>query len=221
VIRDKLKQLEPDARYTVSLRQTATLQPIAGEHLVGPDGNVTLGMYGQVYVAGMTLAEAKTAIDKHLAAFLDQPDTSVAVFAYNSKVYYVIVEDAKRGDMVHRFPITGNETVLDALTQIKDVSSMEKKQISIARPAPGGAGTDVMLNVDWQEITKGAATGNNYQLLPGDRVFVASEEELKPQTVEGWPVPGRNRVFSSKKPPHAEPAKVTPSSSEPRAPDRY
>ena len=44
----------------VSFRVSAlpTLQPIAGEHLVGPDGMINMGSYGTVSVVGMTVNEA-------------------------------------------------------------------------------------------------------------------------------------------------------------------
>ena len=58
---------------SVQLVQSTGMQPITGEHLVAPDGTVNLGTYGLVYVAGMTLEEAKPAIETHLAKYLDEP----------------------------------------------------------------------------------------------------------------------------------------------------
>jgi polysaccharide export outer membrane protein len=165
---------EPDVSLT--LVQSAAMQPVTGEHLVSPDGTVNLGTYGLVYVAGMTLPEAKQAIESHLAQYLDQPQVSVSVFAYNSKVYYVITQGAGQGDVVTRLPVTGNETVLDAIAQINGLSPLSSKRIWIARPAPSGVGCDVILPVDWNQITAGAATATNYQVLPGDRVFVAEHK---------------------------------------------
>ena len=60
------------------------------------------------------------------------------MFAYNSKVYYVITEGAGQGDLVARLPITGNETVLDAISQINGLSRLSSKNIWIARPTPSG-----------------------------------------------------------------------------------
>ena len=77
---------------SVSLAQIAGQQTIAGEHLVGPDGYLNLGTYGSVYINGMTLEEAREAIEMHLSKFLEEPKISLDVFAYNSKVYYVIIE---------------------------------------------------------------------------------------------------------------------------------
>ncbi len=124
----------------------------------------------------MTLDDAKAAVEGQLAKFLDNPQVSVSVFAYNSKVYYVITEGAGSGDSVARLPITGNETVLDAIAQINGLSRLSSKNIWIARPAPGGAGCDIVLPVNWKEITKGAATATNYQILPGDRIFIAENK---------------------------------------------
>ena len=106
---------------------------------------------------------------------LDTPKISLDVFAYNSKVYYVIIEGAGTGDKVFRVPVTGNETVLDAIAQIGGLMEISSKEICIARPAPSGVGCDQILRVDWQAITKGAATATNYQILPGDRVFIPED----------------------------------------------
>jgi protein involved in polysaccharide export with SLBB domain len=174
-IKKVLESHYADPRVSVSVAQSAAMQPITGEHLVSPDGTVNLGMYGLVHLAGMTLPEAKQAVEKHLKAFLDQPEVAVSVFAYNSKVYYVIEDNVDKGDMVTRLTITGNETVLDALSQVNGLTGMKNKHIWIARPQTGGTATDTMIPVNWQEITAGAATATNYQVLPGDRIFIAEK----------------------------------------------
>jgi polysaccharide export outer membrane protein len=171
-----LKEILAEPHVSVQLSQSAGQQPITGEHLVAPDGTVNLGTYGQAYVAGLTLEEAKAAVDAQLAQSLDNPDVSLSVFAYNSKVYYVVTEGAGLGDTIVRFPVTGNETVLDAIAQVNGISRVSSKRIWIARPMPGGAGCDAILPVDWREITKGAGTATNYQILPGDRIFIAEDK---------------------------------------------
>ncbi len=175
-IEKHLKSILRDPQVSVSLSQTSGQQQIADQHLVGPDGMVNLGTYGLVYVAGMTITEAKAAIEAQLSNYLEQPKVSVDVFAYNSKVYYVITEGAGFGDTLVRVPITGNETVLDALAQVNGLSRLSSKNIWIARPTPGDIGCDQILPVDWSEITKGAATATNYQVMPGDRIFIAENK---------------------------------------------
>jgi len=168
---------------SVSLAESAGKQRIEGEHLVTPDGTVNLGSYGNVYVSGMTVAESKRAIERHLSQFLEAPEVSVDVFSYNSKRYYVITEGAGLGEGVNTFPVTGNETVLDAISQVQGLRQVSSKTIWIARPAPDGAGCDQILAVNWKEITRGGATATNYQLMPGDRVFIAEDKMLAFDTI--------------------------------------
>ena len=59
------------------------------------------------------------------------------VFSYNSKYYYVITEGAGQGDGV-LVPITGNETVLDAIAQTNGTSRLSSKNMWIAHPRQAG-----------------------------------------------------------------------------------
>ena len=170
-----LKRVLREPQVSLTLAQAAGQQQVTGEHLVGPDGTVNLGTYGSVYVTGLTLAEAKEVIEAQLDKFLDAPLVSVDVFSYNSKVYYVITEGAGQGDNVAKFPVTGNETVLDAIAQVNGLSKLSSKEIWIARPAPSGIGCDQVLPVDIDAIMRGGATATNYQLLAGDRLFIAQD----------------------------------------------
>jgi polysaccharide export outer membrane protein len=182
-----------DAQVSVTLVQLAGMQTIAGQHLVALDGTVTLGSYGSVYLVGMTLRQAKAAIDAHLSYYLEDPDVSVTVFAYNSKVYYVITSGAGLGDGVYSFPITGNETVLDAIARINGLTQVSSKRIWIARPQPEGP--PVLLKFDWHDVTAKGLAETNYQLLPGDRLYVAEDKLVALDTALGKIISPIERVF--------------------------
>ncbi|MDA1040299.1 MAG: polysaccharide biosynthesis/export family protein [Planctomycetota bacterium] len=184
-----------EPQVSLTLAEAAGQQQIAGEHLVGPDGTIQLGTYGSVHVTGLTLREAKSAIEAHLAAFLEAPLVSVDVYSYNSKVYYVITEGAGYGDNVARFPVTGNETVLDAIAGINGLSRLSSKEVWIARPAPSSMGCDQILPVDIEAIMKGGATATNYQLLPGDRVFIAQDHMVAFDSLVGRMTAPFERIF--------------------------
>src|SRR5262245_20062546 len=93
-----------EVKVTVTLAQSHGSQVIRGEHLVRPDGTVSLGTYGKVYVAGMTIEQIKAAIEAHLAKTLYKPEVDVDVLAYNSKFYYVITDFAGNGEQVTKLP---------------------------------------------------------------------------------------------------------------------
>jgi len=162
-----------DPKVSVALGASRGIQLIRGEHLVRPDGTVSLGNYGEVRVAGLTLPEAKKAIEQQLWKYLWEPEISLDVAGYNSKVYYVVINQALAGMQILRLPITGNETVLDALGLINGIPAIASKdRIWLARPAPAHSGCDQVLPIDLRSITECGSTATNYQILPGDRVFV-------------------------------------------------
>lgn len=161
----------------VALEDSESPQPIAGEHLVRPDGRVSLGIYGELFLAGMTLPEASEAVKQHLEATgIHDPKVSVDVAAYNSKLYYVITDGGGFGESVTRLPYTGNETVLDAIAQIQGLPEVSSKKIWIARPAPAGSGSAQILEVAWEDIAALGQTETNFQILPGDRVYIQADK---------------------------------------------
>ena len=151
-------------------------QAVRGQHLVRQDGTISLGIFGSVAVGGLTLDEAKLAIASKLneRSKIDPKVLSVDVLAYNSKFYYVITDGAGYGEQMYRFPITGSETVLDALAQIGGLPPVaDKCKVWVARRTPDG-GPPHILPVDYIGTTQGGLAGTNYQIMPGDRVYVYS-----------------------------------------------
>jgi polysaccharide export outer membrane protein len=177
VVDRQLRRTLSNPQVSLGLAQAAGLQQIGGEHLVAQDGRINLGAYGTVYVAGMTVEEARSAVETHLTKYLDNPKIAVDVGSFNSKVYYIIMStesaESNFNQFVSRFPVTGNETVLDALSQVNGLNQFSSKHhIWISRPSPDGCGCDQKLPVDWDKITKAADTATNYQVLPGDRIYI-------------------------------------------------
>jgi polysaccharide biosynthesis/export protein len=171
------------AEVRVAQGQSRALQQIRGQHLVRPDGTVGLGVYGNVFVAGLTLDEAKAALEAQLSLKLLKPEISLDVFAYNSKVFYVVTSGGGLGEAVYRLPATGSETVLDAMSSIGGLPQVASlHNIWISRPSPAGSKCYQVLKVDWKAITRCGDTDTNYQILPGDRVFVDANSLVKADT---------------------------------------
>lgn len=193
--------LEPPDLVIVEVLEALPGRPISGERLVRPDGKISLGFYGDVYVTGLTVPEAKEKIILHLRKYLtdaaldiidvdpetlepridpvtkkpklvdpkDSGTVFVDVTAYNSKNYYVLGDVLITGKM----PITGNETVLDALQHAGGLMPTAAPQnIRLVRPAPPGACCEQVLPVNLAAITSGGDPTTNYQLMPGDRLIV-------------------------------------------------
>jgi protein involved in polysaccharide export with SLBB domain len=175
-IRSHLGNVLRNPQVVVALGQFRGMQQTRGEHLVRPDGTISLGAYGCVYVAGLTLSQAKCEIEKQLGQYFLEPQVAVDMLAYNSKVYYVILDGRGFGMQVFPIAVTGNETVLDAVGKVSSLAPVSSvRRVWVARPAPPGHPCDQVLPVDWLAIVKGGATATNYQLFPGDRVYVDAD----------------------------------------------
>ncbi len=211
-------KLQPPYEVAVVLSETGALQQVRGPHLVRPDGTIGLGVYGSVFVDNMTLAEAKAAIEKYLEKFLLKPEISVDVAGFNSKVYYVVT-DAAVGDVVSRFPVTGKTTVLDAISQVNGLSQVSSKCVYLVRPTlalkkesetcaskyrplssvdepeQSGKLEEEVYKVDWQAIVRRGDARTNYQVLPGDRVYVVAQPLIVTDTYLGLFVAPFERAF--------------------------
>jgi protein involved in polysaccharide export with SLBB domain len=176
-INAQLKRVLTNPQAVVALAQTRGIQQLVrGEHLVRPDGTISLGVYGCVYVAGLNLCQAREVIEHYLSRFLSSPQISLDVLGFNSKVYYVIFDGGGYGQQIYRMPITGNETVLDAIGLVNGLPAIaSKRKIWVARPSPADSPCDQVLPVDWLAITEGGSTSTNYQILPGDRIYVKAD----------------------------------------------
>ncbi len=139
------------------------------------DGRINLRQYGTVLISGKTIDEARLAIEKHLAKFFVSPEVSVDVKGYNSQTYYVITDGAGMGDNVRRLPITGNDTVIDAVAAIGGLSQLSGRKMWIARPTASNPEKGTILAIDYAAITQHGATATNYQIMPGDRLFIEGD----------------------------------------------
>ncbi|MFO0799142.1 MAG: polysaccharide biosynthesis/export family protein [Gemmataceae bacterium] len=156
-----------------------------GPFLVNPDGTVRLGFWGSVMVAGLTLDQAVEAIRQHLlksevlARSGVRPESLVVivdVISYNSKRYYVITDGGGYGEQVYPFPVQGSEKVLDAIANINGLPAVaSKRNIWVARRCPHPDQPWQILPVDWVGITQHGQSFTNYQILPGDRVYVKAQ----------------------------------------------
>lgn len=183
--------IEPPDILTIQASDALPGRAIVGERLVRPDGTILLPSYGEVYVVGLTPRQAEAAIADLLDDYLTtRPQVSVDVASYNSKFYYVWGEVDRPG----RYPVTGNETVLDAMSLAGGPTPFANSRICLVRPtdpvaqiAPDGVvdgervvaahaefdeAHEQVLPVDLRAIVEEGDPTTNYQLLPGDRIVV-------------------------------------------------
>lgn len=182
----------------VNLQQDLQLP---SDQTVLADGTVDLGPYGRVVVAGSSLEQAETLIEQQIAVQIQrQKERCLESGAEQSEAgpssptlpedCDALAVNVRLLDPVHRFyvlgevnapgayPLAGFETVLDAIVTAGGLtSSADPCSILLARPSdPCECRTT--LPVCYREIVQMGNAATNYQLQPGDRVFVASRSCL-------------------------------------------
>jgi polysaccharide biosynthesis/export protein len=201
--------VEPTDLLIVEVLEALPGRPLSGERLVRPDGTISLGFYGHVHVAGLTLSEIKEKVVLHLQKFLS--DDSLGLIRFDNdgepqldsstgKPMMIDARDCDRvfvditaynsqvyyveGDVYYpsRLPYTGHDTVLDVIHYVGGIMpSAERSKIALIRSFPKGSPVKV-LPIDYEEITMGTDSTTNYQLLPGDRLVVPRRPDDSSQT---------------------------------------
>jgi polysaccharide export outer membrane protein len=151
---------------------------IPADQQVMIDGTIDLAGFGRVVVAGLTLEMAENLVERTVVD-AGEVKTHVNVRLLEPiDRYYVLGEVNSPGS----YPLKGHETVLDAVLDAGGLtSSAAPCKILLARPTSPRS-CRITLPVCYREITQLGDTTTNYQLQPGDRIFVASRswcEELK------------------------------------------
>ena len=181
-ILERLKTESPEYDGTV---RDVPYQPVRNNAFqVQPDGFVHLGVYGSIPVSGLTVNQARQAIRTAIARQIE-PESGglkedrllvvVSVTQYNSKVYYVHTDGGGAGERVYKFPVTGKECVSDAIANIGGLpQEASKRNIWVARRTPELSEQQI-LPVDWVGISQWGVTATNYQVFPGDHVYVKAQ----------------------------------------------
>lgn len=141
------------------------------DQTVMPDGTIDLGRFGKLVVAGKTVEQIEqetTAAVRAVEKGAEQ--INVRLVNPQSAVYYVLGEVSSPGS----FPLIGRETVLDGILAAGGLTDKASLcNIVLSRPSqPGGCRT--VMPICYRHITQLGDTSTNFQLMPGDRIVVAT-----------------------------------------------
>ncbi len=122
--------------------------------------------------------EDLVALERKIQEAIRNNVVSARLVGWESKKIYVLGEVNSPGS----FDFIGNETALDAIIEAGGMTSRANRHhIIVARPTPCNSGRIVM-RICYDQIVQLGDASTNYQLRPGDRVFVPSltfREDLK------------------------------------------
>jgi polysaccharide biosynthesis/export protein len=142
---------------------------------VDNDGTIPFQYLGRVKAENLTVMQIAELIRKGLAdGYVRNPQVSVEVEQYRSKNVYVLGEVKAPG----KYPVSGNATLVDVLTQAGSTSSSAGHWVLINHARPGGAigpvtsdsNTTADLRIHMRDIESGKA--QNILIQDNDTISV-------------------------------------------------
>lgn len=113
--------------------------------------------------------QARREFERQLDEKLLQNQVSVRLTNWESKKIYVLGDVNSPGSFLY----IGNETVLDAIIEAGGLGTRANHHNIVSRPSRCGECRTIM-KVCYDQIVQLGDASTNYQLMPGDRVFVPS-----------------------------------------------
>jgi polysaccharide export outer membrane protein len=135
---------------------------LSGDHMVRPDGRISLPLVSDVEAAGHTPEQLAKMIADGLSKYMNQPEVSVAVRAINSKFYFIQGEVLKPG----KYPLLIPTTVLQALVNAGGFQEFaNRKKIVVMRG-------EKRHKFNYKDVIKGKNLDQNIELMNGDLIIV-------------------------------------------------
>jgi protein involved in polysaccharide export with SLBB domain len=164
---------EETSRYTLGpsdvIAITIMRHPeVSGQFPINAEGKIQYNFVGDIVISGMTKDEAAKAISQRLSDYIINPEVSVKIIGYNSKVVYVVGEVYIPGKIFMRGDtITIREALMQA--RLPMLSGVTKKSWLIT-PAPDGKAMKKEVNV-YALLYEGDLR-ENYLMKPGDVIYI-------------------------------------------------
>ena len=133
---------------------------------VQPDGYITLGNVGSVYVQGKTIPEIVQTLNKAYAKILHDPIIAVDITNFQHPQFVVSGQVGKPG----QYDLRSNTTVSEAIAIGGGFLPTAKSQVFLSRRVS----LDLMevKKLDMRTLLKGKNLNEDVQLQPGDMIFV-------------------------------------------------
>jgi polysaccharide biosynthesis/export protein len=132
---------------------------------VRPDGMISLPLLNDIQASGLTPMQLAASITEKLKKYLADPRVTVVVTQMNSQRYYVTGEVLHTGAQ----PLLPNMTVLQALANAGFTQFANTKGIYLLRQENG---KQQKIAVNYRQLVKGEAMGQNIIIKPGDTIVV-------------------------------------------------
>ena len=136
---------------------------LSGNYRIGPDGGITLPLFGSVQMSGMTRDEAAEHLKETLSEHYYDPNVVIIVSEFNNNNVFLL----GAFDWPGEYKLEGQATLLQALSLAKGFKpDADRGALTITR------GKDTVIRINLDELLAGGNMKLNVPLQPGDVLFL-------------------------------------------------
>lgn len=140
---------------------------VSGKYILNNEGKIQYEFIGDVILAGMTKEQSNELLIKTLSTYIVNPQVTVKISEYNSKIVYVVGEVGRPGKIIMRGDtITVREALLEAGLPLLTANTTHSTMFT---PTAGKVNRRI---VDVDALLFKGDLRENYIMKPGDTLYV-------------------------------------------------
>ncbi len=141
---------------------------VSGQYIINSEGKIQYEFLGDVAIEGQTKGEVATKLTGLLATYIVNPEVTVKIVGYNSKVVYVIGEVGRPGKInMYGDTMTVREALLQAGLPLLSASTKNGKLFT-----PSSSEKPKQTKVDINALLYEGDLRQDLVMKPGDTLFV-------------------------------------------------
>lgn len=141
---------------------------VSGQFIINNEGNIQYEFVGDLKVDGLTKEEVKKILTEKLSEFIIDPEITVKIVGYNSKIIYVVGEVGRPGKIyMQGDTMTVHEALVEAGLPLLSAKTNAGRVIT-----PSNRGTPLIRKVNVEKLLYHGDLRENLVMQPGDTLYV-------------------------------------------------
>ena len=141
---------------------------VSGQFIINNEGNIQYEFVGDLNVVGLTKDEIKKMLTEKLSDYIIDPEITVKIVGYNSKIIYVVGEVGRPGKIyMQGDTMTVHEALVEAGLPLLSAKTNAGRVIT-----PSNSGTPLIRKVNVEKLLYHGDLRENLVMQPGDTLYV-------------------------------------------------
>lgn len=141
---------------------------VSNKYLINSEGKIQYEFVGDVLLAGLTKEQAAEMLAKSLSTYIVNPQVTVKIFAYNSKIVYVVGEVGAPGKIFMR----GDTITIREALLLANLPLLSGKISQALMFTPSASGKVERRVVDVNALLYKGDLRQDYVMKPGDTLYI-------------------------------------------------